>query len=76
MVVPTGESPLSEGVVSLSQASGKLVWSDPCSEVSQTAVCVLTNRNYIQRLLGRKRCHMLPKSKVLIDLNQKENVPK
>ena len=31
-------------------------------EVSQTAVSVL-NRNYIQRLLGRMRYHMLPKSK-------------
>jgi hypothetical protein len=24
--------------------SGKVVWSDPCTEVSQTAVSVLTNR--------------------------------
>ena len=47
--VPKGESPVCAGVVPGSKASGKLVWSDPCSEVSQTAVSVLTNRNYIQR---------------------------
>ncbi len=63
--VPKGESPVSAGVVPGSKASGKLVWSDPYSEVSQTAVSVLTNRNYIQRLLGRMRYHMLPKSKAL-----------
>ena len=42
-----------------------VVWSDPSTEVSQTAVSVLTNRNYIQRLLGRMRYHMLPKSNAL-----------
>ena len=26
-----------------SQASGKVVWGDPCTEVSQTAVSELTN---------------------------------
>ena len=30
-------------------------------QVSQPAVSVLTNRNYIRRLLGRVRYHMLPK---------------
>ena len=43
------------------------------TEVSQAAVSVLTpyrvqgrlNRNYIRRLLGRMRYHMLPKSKAL-----------
>ncbi len=63
--VPKGESPVSVGVVPGSQASGKLVHREVCSEVSQTAVSVLTNRNYIRRLLGRMRYHMLPKSKTL-----------
>ena len=61
--VPKGESPVSAGVVPGSQVSGKLVHREVCSEVSQTAVSVLTNRNYIRRLLGRMRYHMLPKSK-------------
>ena len=67
--VPKGESPVSAGfpvsstgqAVPRSQASGKVVWSDPSNEVSQTSVSVLTpnqvegrlNRNYLQRLLGR-----------------------
>ena len=53
-----------------SQASGKVANREVRTEVSQTAVSVLTpyrvrgrlNRNYIQRLLGRIRYHMLPKS--------------
>ena len=48
--VPKGESPVRAGVVPRSEASGKVVWSDPRTEVSQTAVSVLTNRNHIQRL--------------------------
>ena len=68
--VPKGESPVSGGVVTPSQASGKVVWGDPCTEVSQTAVSVLTpfqargrlDRNYIQRPSGRMRYHMMPKS--------------
>ncbi len=47
---PKGESPVSAGVVPGSQASGKVVWSNPSTEVSQTAVSVLTNRNHIERL--------------------------
>ena len=69
--VPKGESPVSAGVVPGSQVSGKLVHREVCSEVSQTAVSVLTpfqalgrlDRNYIQRPSGRMRYHMLPKSK-------------
>ncbi len=60
--VPKGESPVSAGVVPGSQASGKVANCEVRTEVSQTAVSVLTNRNYIQRLLGRMRYHMLPKS--------------
>ena len=56
-------SPVSRGVVTPSQASGKLVCCEASSEVSQTAVSVLTNRNYILRPSGRMRYHMLPKSK-------------
>jgi len=60
---PKGESPVSAGVpvsstgqaVPRSQASGKVVWSNLSTEVSQTAVSVLTNRNHIERLLGRMR---------------------
>ena len=71
--VPKGESPVSGGVVTPSQASGKLAYREVGSEVSQTAVSVLTpifmrgrlNRNYILRPLGRMRYHMLPKSKAL-----------
>jgi len=37
-----GGSPVCTGVVPRSKASGKVVWSDPCTEVSQTAVSVLT----------------------------------
>jgi len=55
MVVPTGESPLSAGVVTRSQASGKVVYRKVCTEVSQTAVSVLTNRNSILRLWGWMR---------------------
>ena len=47
---PMGESPVSAGVpdksgqaVPGSQTSGKLVHREVCSEVSQTAVSVLTN---------------------------------
>ena len=61
--VPKGESPVSAGVVPGSQASGKVANCEVRTEVSQTAVSVLTNRNHIQRLLGRMRYHMLPKSK-------------
>ena len=72
--VPKGESPVSAGVVPGSQASGKVVRGDSGTEVSQTAVSALTpnqvegrlNRNYIRRLLGRMRYHMLPKSKVFL----------
>lgn len=53
--VPKGESPVSAGVVPGSKVSDKVVWSDPSIEVSQTAVSELTNRNHIQRLLGRMR---------------------
>jgi len=63
--VPKGESPVSAGVVPGSQASGKVANCEVGTEVSQTAVSVLTNRNYIRRLLGRMRYHMLPKSKAL-----------
>ena len=47
-----------------SQASGKVANCEVGTEVSQTAVSVLTNRNYIRRPLGRMRYHMLPKSKI------------
>ncbi len=57
-----GASPCCAGVTPRSKASGKVVWSDPSTEVSQPVVFVLTNRNYILRLLGRMRYHMLPKS--------------
>ena len=63
--VPKGESPVSAGVVPGSQVSGKVANCEVRTEVSQTAVSVLTNRNYIRRLLGRMRYHMLPKSKAL-----------
>ena len=48
--VPKGESPLRAGVVPGSEASGKVVNREVRTEVSQTAVSVLTNRNHIQRL--------------------------
>ncbi len=48
--VPKGESPVSAGVVPGSQASGKVANCEVRTEVSQTAVSVLTNRNHIQRL--------------------------
>ena len=35
--VPKGVSPVSEGVMSLSKASGKVVFREGCTEVSQTA---------------------------------------
>jgi len=35
-------SPVCAGVVPGSEVSGKVVWSDPCTEVSQTTVSVLT----------------------------------
>ena len=60
--VPKGESPLRAGVVPGSEASGKVVIGDDGTEVSQTAVSVLTNRNYILRPSGRMRYHILPKS--------------
>ena len=60
--VPKGESPVSAGVVPGSQASGKVANCEVRTEVSQTAVSVLTNRNYILMLLGRMRYHLLPKS--------------
>ena len=63
--VPKGESPVSGGVVTPSEASGKAANRKVRTEVSQTAVSVLTNRNYILRPLGRMRYHMLPKSKAL-----------
>ncbi|MEQ8240988.1 MAG: hypothetical protein RIA69_17355 [Cyclobacteriaceae bacterium] len=47
--VPKGESPVCAGVVPGSKASGKLVYREVWSEVSQTAMSVLTNRNYIPR---------------------------
>ena len=53
--VPKGESPVGAGVVPGSQASGKVVNREVGTEVSQTAVSELTNRNHIQRLLGRMR---------------------
>ena len=64
-------SPVSGGVpesssgqaVTPSQASGKVANCEVRTEVSQTAVSVLTNRNYIPRPSGRMRYHMLPKSK-------------
>jgi hypothetical protein len=62
--VPMGGNPVSAGVVPGSQASGKVVNRKVRIEVSQTAVSVLTNRNYIQRLLGRMRYHMMPKSNI------------
>ena len=34
--VPKGESPVSGGVVTLSEVSGKLVYREVCSEVSGT----------------------------------------
>ena len=64
--VPKGESPVSGGVVTPSEASGKVANREVRTEVSQTAVSVLTNRNYIQRPLGRMRYHMLPKSKAFL----------
>ena len=56
--VPKGASPLCGGVVTLSKASGKVVIGNDGTEVSRTAVSVLTphqvrgrlNRNQIQRL--------------------------
>ena len=48
--VPKGESPISAGVVPGSQVSGKVAKCELRTEVSQTAVSVLTNRNHIQRL--------------------------
>lgn len=63
MSVPKGESPECTGVVTRSKASGKVANREVRTEVSRTAVSVLTNRNYIQRLLGRMRYHMLPNSK-------------
>jgi len=45
--VPKGVSPGSAGVVPGSEASGKVVWGDPCTEVSQTAVSVLKYMNHI-----------------------------
>ncbi|NMM50900.1 hypothetical protein [Marinigracilibium pacificum] len=54
MSVPKGESPGCAGVTPGSKASGKacpdlsgVVRSDSGTEVSQTAVSVLTDRNYI-----------------------------
>ena len=38
-----------------SEASGKVANREVRTEVSQTAVSVLTNRNYIPRLYGRMR---------------------
>ena len=64
--VPKGESPVSGGVVAPSQASGKVANREVRTEVSQTVVSVLTNRNYIQRPSGRMRYHMLPKSKAFL----------
>ena len=58
-------SPVSRGVVTPSQASGKVANCEVRTEVSLTAVSVLTNRNYILRPSGRMRYHMLPKSKTL-----------
>ena len=40
-----------------------VVCCEACSEVSQTAVPVLTNRNHILRPWGRMRCHITLKSK-------------
>ncbi len=51
--IPKGASPVGVGVVTQSQAIGKVVSCE--AEVSQTAVCVLTYRNYILRLLGGMR---------------------
>ena len=48
--VPKGASPVCAGVVPGSKASGKVVIGDDGTEVSRTAVSVLTNRNQIQRL--------------------------
>jgi hypothetical protein len=64
---PMGESPVSAGVVPGSQASGKVANCEVRIEVSQTAVSVSrwNRENYILRLLGRMRYHMLPKSKTL-----------
>uniref|UniRef100_UPI00404B3DB7 hypothetical protein n=1 Tax=Fulvivirga sp. TaxID=1931237 RepID=UPI00404B3DB7 len=47
--VPKGASPVCAGVVPGSKASGKLVYCEVWSEVSQTSVSVLTKRNYILR---------------------------
>ena len=47
--VPKGESPVCTGVVPRSEVSGKVVYRKVCTELSQTAVSVLTNRNHIQR---------------------------
>ena len=41
--VPKGESPVCVGVVTLSKASGKVANGEVRTEVSQTAVSVLTN---------------------------------
>jgi hypothetical protein len=65
--VPKGESPVSAGIVPGSQASGKVAICEVRTEVSQTAVSVSrwNRENYILRLLGLMRYHMLPKSKTL-----------
>ena len=69
-VIPMGKVPCAGVPVSstwqavpVSKVSGKVVWGDPSTEVSQTTVSVLTpnrvegrlNRNHIQRLSGRMR---------------------
>ena len=54
-IIPEGESPVNAGVVPGSQASGKVVNREVGTEVSQTAVSVPTNRNYIRRPSGRMR---------------------
>ena len=43
--VPKGESPVRAGVVPGSEVSGKVAIGDDRTEVSQTTVSVLTNRN-------------------------------
>ena len=47
MSVPKGESPGCAGVVPGSKASGKVVYREVCTEVSQTAVPVLKYMNHI-----------------------------
>lgn len=47
---PKGEIPVSAGVVPGSEVSGKVVNREVGTEVSQTAVSELTNRNHIPRL--------------------------